>query len=199
MRIVITGTSGVGKTYLEQLLAAEYGFFQLPKTTSRDKRPQEIEGQGIKFASKTEINNNLKDFFFCLNYAGNIYCWENKDLQAHKDCTMAITMESLTDLIKLDLKFIPILLYLDQSHLDLLDKRIRKQLDYDKLNQKERIQADLKIKERLQLASKELAQIAKYIEIVNAANYGRSFLIKDDDTLYQEVIPYILSLQKIIT
>lgn len=198
MRIVITGTSGVGKTFLEELLASEYGFHQLPKTTSRNKRPNEIEGQGIKFAKKDEIQKMFDKFFFCLEYAGNIYCWEKKDLYEHDNCTMAITMESLPALLSLQLDFIPILLYLDRSHLDLLDHRIRKQLGYTDLTPQEKIAADLKIQERLNLANNELAQIDKYLKIIDKSAKGRAFLIKDDQTLYQEVIPYIMSLQEVI-
>ena len=62
-RIVITGTSGVGKTYLESLLHNDFGFIQLPKYTNRPKRPGEIEGNGIFFVEKNELVNSNNKYF----------------------------------------------------------------------------------------------------------------------------------------
>jgi guanylate kinase len=191
MRIAIAGTSGVGKTYLETILANKYKFVQLPKTTDRPKRPQEISGQGIFFKTRKEIESNFKQYFFSLEYAGHIYAWQNNDLLKSKNATVAITMEGLENLITKDLLFIPILLYIDQENLSFLEKRIKDQLNYKDLTPNERFEAEAKIIQRLNLAQKELININKYIEIVESVPNGKAFNIKDDNTIFNEVLPYI--------
>lgn len=195
MRIAITGTSGVGKTYLEQLLTKELGFVQLPKTTNRHKRPNEIDGQGIKFRSRNDIENEIDKYFFYLEYMENIYVWEKMDLKKNKNCTIAITLESMGRLLDLKLKFIPILLYIDVNNLSLIKKRIKRQLGYKDLSLIDKNEADIIINKRMELAHKESETINKYIELISKrSKKGRAFKIIDDTTLIKEVIPYIKSL-----
>lgn len=191
MRIAIAGTSGVGKTFLENILAEKYNFKQLPKTTDRKQRPHEIEDQGIFFKTRPEIEAHISEYFFTLEYAGHIYAWSEADLNSHKNCTVAITMESLMGLIQKDLNFIPLLLYIDKTNLKFLEKRIKNQLNYEYLEPQDKLKAREKIDERLELAKQELQTIDKYISIVESVSNGRAFQIKDDTTIYQEILPYI--------
>jgi|GEM_PF-3046304 len=194
MRIAISGTSGVGKTYLEKILAEKYNFKQLPKTTDRKQRPQEIEGQGIFFKTRAQIEKSLSEYFFTLEYAGHIYAWENSDLKRYNNCSVAITMESMSGLLAQNLNFIPILLYIDINNLNFLEQRIKNQLNFDSLNKLDQLDAQAKIEERLKLAKQELQDIKKYIEIVESVPQGKAFRIQNDETIYQEILPYIESL-----
>ena len=198
MRFVITGTSGVGKTFLENVLQEKYGFIQIPKYTDRPKRPNEIEGKGIYFVDRNELQRPNHNYFFKLSYIGNIYGWKVEDLRnaKNKNLTIAITMESLQSLLTKDLEFIPILLYTKLDQMDQLTARIKKQLDYDNLSPENKLKADQTIQKRLALAETETKNIDKYIKIVQGAKGGKAFNIISDDTLFTEVIPYIQSLIK---
>lgn len=194
MRIAISGTSGVGKTYLEKILAEKYIFKQLPKTTDRKQRPHEIEGQGIFFKTRAQIEKSLSEYFFTLEYAGHIYAWEKSNLKRYNNCSVAITMESVSGLLAKNLNFIPILLYIDKNDLNFLEQRIKNQLNFDSLNKLDQLDAQAKIEERLKLAKQELQDIDKYIAIVESVPKGKAFKIQNDDTIYQEILPYIESL-----
>lgn len=195
-RIVITGTSGVGKTYLESLLHNDYGFIQLPKYTNRPKRPGEIEGKGIYFVEKRELSNQDNKYFFSLDYSGYTYSWKNSDLKTYVDynLTMAITLESLSGLLNSEMGFIPIILYIDKNNIDLLIERIKLQLNYYNLKNNEKEDADRIIEKRILLAKKESNNIDKYLKNINEQNRGMAFKIIDDLTIPNQVIPYILSL-----
>ena len=195
-RIVITGTSGVGKTYLESLLHNDYGFIQLPKYTNRPKRPGEIEGKGIYFVKKRELSNQDNKYFFSLDYSGYTYSWKNSDLKTYVDynLTMAITLESLSGLLNSEMGFIPIILYIDKNNIDLLIERIKLQLNYYNLKNNEKEDADRIIEKRILLAKKESNNIDKYLKNINEQNRGMAFKIIDDLTIPNQVIPYILSL-----
>jgi guanylate kinase len=195
-RIVITGTSGVGKTYLESLLHNDYGFIQLPKHTNRPQRPGEVEGRGIFFVEKSELINSNNKYFFSLDYSGYTYSWKNSDLEANilNNVTMAITLESLSGLLDTNQGFIPIILYIDKNNIDLLIERIKLQLDYYNLNDVEKDEADKIIEKRINLAKEESTKIDKYLVNITTQNKGKAFKIIDDLTIPDEVVPYILSL-----
>lgn len=196
IRIAITGTSGVGKTYLESLLHNDYSFIQLPKYTNRPKRPGEVEGKGVFFVEKPELEKNSKNYFFSLDYIGYTYSWKTEDLKKYikHNVTMAITLESLYRLLNKNINFIPIILYVDQNNLDLLMERIKLQLDYYNLNKEGKYKSDIIIKNRIELAMVESLNIEKYLNLINRKNRGKAFKIAGDSTIQNEVIPYILSL-----
>jgi guanylate kinase len=195
-RIVITGTSGVGKTFLESLLQEDYGFIQIPKYTNRPKRPGEIAGKGIFFVDKDELEKHKDDYFFSLNYTGFTYSWKKSDLEKNinNNITIAITLEALPGLLEKNIGFIPIILYIDQNNIELLEERIKIQLDYFNLNKSEQKEADIIISKRLELAKKESQNIDKYLNSITKENKGRAFKITDDLTIPNEVIPYIIGL-----
>ncbi len=193
MRLAITGTSGVGKTFLETILHEKYNFEQLPKYTNRPQRPDEIEGKGIYFikdGSETTIATN-PEYFFHLEYMGFNYGWKKKDLekQQNRDLTIAITLESMPRLLKLNLGFIPILLYIRPENTNLLMQRLKNQLRYTDLVGQDKVTADFTISKRIKAAINETNRNQYYIRLVN--KIGMSFEIKDDQTIIDEVIPYI--------
>lgn len=196
MRIAITGTSGVGKTFLESLLSEKYGFIQIPKYTNRPKRPSEIEGKGIYFKTIEDLLMHKNEYFFMLEYMGYVYKWKKEDLDRYqnKNISIGITLESMSRIIDSKLDFIPILLYIDPSNIKFLEKRIKKQLDYINLTQDKKKEADTIISKRLDAVIIESKNINDYIDALSKTKYGKAFMIKDDSTLESEVIPYILNL-----
>lgn len=197
MKILITGTSGIGKTFLEECLAKNLRFYELPKTTDRKQRPTEKDSKAIKFKSRSEIESNLDLYFFKLKYLGYIYVWEKSDLQKHENLVMAVTLESMEKLLKMDLGFIPILLYVSPTNLKLLADRMKARYNYDSLKGQDLVDAKKMLRDRMTLAKIESVKIQKYIDVIPKYNkLGRAFEIKDDTTLFNEVIPYIKTLIK---
>lgn len=100
----------------------------------------------------------------------------------------------MNSLLARDLNFTPILLYIDSSNLGFLEQRIKNQLNFDSLNRQDKLEAEAKIAERLILAESELQNIDSYISIVESVKNGKAFQIQNDNTIFQEILPYIESL-----
>lgn len=193
MRLAITGTSGVGKTFLETMLHEKYDFIQIPKYTNRPQRPDEIEGKGIYFIKDgTEASiSKSPDYFFHLEYMGFNYGWKKFDLEKHsqQNITIAITLESLPRLLKLELGFVPIFLYIRPENNNLLMQRLKRQLKFNELSGHQKAEAEATISRRIKAAINESNRNQDYISLVNKT--GMSFEIKNDNTILEEVIPYI--------
>ena len=67
-----------------------------------------------------------------------------------------------------------------------------KREDFTKLYGDDKEKLEQKIESRLNLALKELENIKEYEKIV-LSHSGKVFLIKDNRTLYKEVIPWVLT------
>jgi len=172
---VITGTSGVGKTFLEEELEKRKITFQIPKYTDRPSRSGDILTKLICISSE-EFENNRRNFFFTLEYNGYNYGWKKDDLKK-EPVTLAITQESLENFLENNPNFLPILLEVGKNNLEMLRQRM--------VNRGEK---EDKIIKRLELTKEELKDIDKYRKIVK--NYqGLIFEIKNDQTIFEEVIP----------
>lgn len=197
---VITGTSGVGKTHLERELTINHDFYQLPKLTDRPARDEEKNTSSLISLSRDQFTQyEIEDqFFFRLDYRDNRYGWRKSDLSANRDknITLAITMESLPDFLLQNSSFIPVLLTVDPQNIDLISNRMLNRFDLTTKTLQQKMQINEDVEKRLQLAMQELSQIDKYIRIVEKYN-GHTFIIKDDTTLYQVVIPKILQIANV--
>lgn len=191
---IITGTSGVGKTHLEMVLKEKYGFFQLVKYTDRPQRQGENSGFGIGFLDRETLDEHDNEYFFTLYYAGFRYSWRKEDLENNKNnnITIAITLEATKRLLQEREDFIPIILNVEEKNFNLLIDRNKKKLDYDNLSPESKLLADRDIHERLDLARSEIKTIHEFEPLIEK-NHGKIFSIKNDQTLYDEVIPFILS------
>jgi guanylate kinase len=191
--IVIVGTSGVGKTFLEQELETQKISYQIPKYTNRESRPGENSTKTVCIPS-SEFENLLAndDFFFTLNYGGFKYGWKKSDLKLHHNlpATIAITLESLEGFLIKNPNFLAILLTINNNDLSLIEKRLYDRENIDLLSKNQLREIKLKISQRLSLARQELEQIENYKKIV-ISNGGRVFYIKDNQTIFSEIIPDI--------
>lgn len=188
MNLIITGTSGVGKSFLEEELQKTGKFYPLPKYTDRSLRPGEdpskiISLTNLIFQKLTSQNK----FFFTLSYSGHNYGWAKEDLNKFKNkfATLAVTLDSLFDFFKTDQSFLPILLDISIKDLSLLKKRLS--LRGDNPDQ---------IKARLSLARNEINNIQKYKTLVRK-HHGLIFNITDNQTIFNEVIPKVTSLPSV--
>jgi guanylate kinase len=191
---VITGTSGVGKTFLETELEKTGHFFQLPKYTDRLLRPGE---DPLKLVSLSFFDfdylQKQSAFFFTLEYHGHQYGWKTNDLKFNLSNTLAITLDSLKTFLSKNPGFIPILLTVDTARFSLLTDRLKSREHYSSLSVRDQAIIDQKIQERLVLAHQELQQIDQYISLVKS-HHGLAINIQNDQTIFSEVIPKILSL-----
>jgi guanylate kinase len=192
---IIAGTSGVGKTYLEEVLADKYDFYPLVKYMDREPRPGELDNPRVGFISTKEFLK-LKDsggFAFTLEYSGNNYGWKKSDIQSHFDQnkTIAITLDSLGDVFENLKGWIPVMLHIDKDSIDLIEERIKVRSDYKNLDKAQKEEVRKKIDKRVKMAKDELTKFGSYRDIIRKHN-GKIFTIKDDKTLFDEVIPYIL-------
>lgn len=175
--IVITGTSGVGKSFLEEELERQGLSFQIPKYTDRDRRPGE-NPQKLICLSREEFEKNRDSFFFTLKYGEFNYGWSKKDL-GKTPLTLAITQESLEEFMQKNPNFLPIWLTVDENNLGILEKRMKDRGDNEK-----------KIKERLKMTKQEIKNKNKY-ETVIKKYQGMIFEVKNNSTIFEEVIPQL--------
>ena len=173
--IVITGTSGVGKSFLEEELERRGLSFQIPKYTDRERRPIE-NPQKLISLSREEFEKNQDNFFFTLQYGEFNYGWSKKDLEK-TPLSLAITQESLEQFMQKNPNFLPIWLTVDENNLGILEKRMKNRGDSEE-----------KIKQRLKMARQEIKNKNKY-EAVIKKYQGMIFEIKDNSTIFEEVIP----------
>ena len=176
--LVICGTSGVGKTYLEEALEKKGISWQLPKYFDRENRPGERKDKNISL-SPLEWQRQKDKFFFTLGYSGFNYGWKRSDFPKDKRVSLAITLDSLKRFVIDNHGFIPILLWVNKENLVLLKKKMKARGDTDE-----------KIEQRLILANKEIDKEDYYRKVVTE-NGGIVVLIKNDRTIFDELIPEI--------
>lgn len=173
--IVITGTSGVGKSFLEEEMERQGLSFQIPKYTDRERRPGE-NPQKLISLSREEFDKNRDSFFFTLEYGGFNYGWSKKDLEK-APLTLAITQESLEEFMQKNQNFLPIWLTVDKNNLGILEKRMKNRGDSEE-----------KIKQRLEMTRQEIIDKKKYEKIIEKYQ-GMIFEIKNNSTIFEEVVP----------
>ncbi|KXK27340.1 MAG: Guanylate kinase [candidate division WS6 bacterium OLB20] len=187
IRIVAVGTSGVGKSYLEQTLKRELGFVPVPKITDRAARESEIGSTDIVFVSPKEFTEQKAggEFVFTLDYKGQQYGWRKDDFDAitasGQHPTMAITLESLPALLETDPRFVPVFLQITEAQLPMLEQRMQ-----------DRGEDEAQIQKRLELARSEIERFntPEYEQLVTDHG-GRVFVVESDDTIPGQVIPWI--------
>lgn len=193
MKFSVTGVSGVGKSFLAEQLLKQHNFYIPPKYTDRPLRPTEVGGVETVRIPLSEFTHHPEQFFFTLEYVGNHYGWRYSDLDAHADqhSIIGITIEATERLIKERDDFIPIFLGIDEDHLDLMRKRMEARENYANLEGEAKQKVKEKIDLRMKLDREELATSKNCIELVKKSG-GGYFEIKDDTTIFTEVIPFVL-------
>jgi guanylate kinase len=191
--LFITGTSGVGKSFLELELSKNDNFAFLTKYTDRPPRPTE-DPKIVTAISEEELANlkNNDKLIFDLHYAGHNYGWLKSDAEkySNKIITMNITLESVSDAIARIPNFPVLLLKIDISNFSLLENRLKKRENYEQLDQDQKHKIDKIIKERIDLAHQSYKEINKYADLIRSHN-GLVYDIIDDNTLFDIVIPGI--------
>lgn len=192
---VIVGITGVGKTFLELELQNKHGFYAWPKYTDREELRKEEEGAtNIVPILKEEFQTMLPDFIFTMKYLNNNYGWRRQDYAQNRDknITLAMTLENLANFMVKVPGFMPIMLHVELSNFGLIENRVRRRDGFENMTPEQQKFVNEKIQERLISARYDLEKFQFYQNIVNKYG-GKIFVIKDDNTIYNEVIPFILS------
>jgi guanylate kinase len=192
---VIVGITGVGKTFLELELQQKQGFYAWPKYTDREDLRQEEQGApNLVKVSKTDFQSMLSDFVFTMKYLNNNYGWRRQDYAQNRDknITLAMTLENLANFMVKVPGFMPIMLHVELSNFGLIENRVRRREGFDNLTPEQQKFVNEKVQERLISARYDLERFSFYQNIVNKYG-GKIFVVKDNNTIYEEVIPFILS------
>lgn len=179
--IVIAGTSGVGKSFLEKELFKLGLATPIPKYTDRPLRSGEDPKKLISVSGE-DFQKQQNNFFFTLKYGGFNYGWHKKDLSKNP-VSLAITQEGLEGFLEENSEFLPVLLVVAENNFLMLEKRMRA-----------RGESEEKIRERMELAREENKSREKYESVVKKYQ-GLVFEIKDDATIFEEVIPELAKRQ----
>lgn len=192
---VIVGITGVGKTFLELELQQKHGFYAWPKYTDRQDSRREEEGvPNLVKVSKEDFQSMLPDFIFSMKYLNNNYGWRRQDYAQNRDknITLAMTLENLANFMVKVPGFMPIMLHVELGNFGLIENRVRRREGFENLTPDQQKYVNEKVQERLISARYDLERFAFYQNIVNKFG-GKIFVINDDNTIYNEVIPFILS------
>lgn len=192
---VIVGITGVGKTFLELELQQKQGFYAWPKYTDREDLRQEEQGApNLVKVSKTDFQSMLSDFVFTMKYLNNNYGWRRQDYAQNRDknITLAMTLENLANFMVKVPGFMPIMLHVELNNFGLIENRVRRREGFENLTPEQQRFVNEKVQERLISARYDLERFSFYQNIVNKYG-GKIFVVKDNNTIYEEVIPFILS------
>ncbi len=82
--VIISGPSGAGKdTIMDEVIKEDKNVVHMVTTTSRPKRPGEVEGKDYYFVSRQEFERLIAEdaFIEWVEYRGNLYGGQKKHLQ----------------------------------------------------------------------------------------------------------------------
>lgn len=190
---VIGGISGVGKSFLESVMQKELGYSPNIKYTNRPYRSGEKETGLIVSLSDNEFDEMEHEFFPVIYQTGFRYGYRLKDMEENDKRTIAVPVKDILPHVNAASKeLIPIILIVEKGNLDLLVNRIKKREDFD--NKIKDIQQNIlkNIDERMEVALREIEQ-AEALRTEIEAKKGRIFYIQDDETIFNEVIPFVIN------
>ncbi len=106
--LILVGPSASGKTEAAKLLISKYNMKKLVTYTSRNMRPNEVQGVDYHFISVEDFEKKIKEDFFIeyVNYNGNYYGTSKEGLDSDKVVILEPTglkhyLEVAKDLVKI--------------------------------------------------------------------------------------------------
>ncbi|HSX27618.1 MAG TPA: hypothetical protein VLG25_02450 [Patescibacteria group bacterium] len=179
--LVVAGPSGIGKTYLAELLMTRFPgvFEQGDWYTTRQPRPNEVFTDRI-FVSESEFLKREKagQFFIAEKFHDNWYGLPNSLFQKNKHVIVNTWPGLIPRFIDKKGTLLLGLTVEPESSLNLLKARMAK-----------RGYTEKQMLERLELAQKDINDMNSVAS--NILQNGKIFTIKDNSTLGIEVIPWV--------
>src|SRR3989339_175374 len=195
---VITGPAGVGKSHLINELSKN-GLYPLEVYTDRTRRPSEERVTDRVYISVDEFNKSLNDFLYWFEFQGNRYGYKKDDIEKQRKLGRSICFNITPTHLKFLLERLPeaVTIYLNTpvEDFDLLFRRMVERDISPGDFEKDREKKVKKIESRLKSALSEAIDYGEIEKVFSLNPMSRSFVVKDDRTLYEEVLPYILGCQ----
>ncbi|MBN1162928.1 hypothetical protein JXA34_04265 [Patescibacteria group bacterium] len=192
---IVSGPSGVGKSHLINELSQK-GLYPLEVYTDRKRRPFEGEITDRVYLTHKEFTDSLADFLYWFEFQGNRYGYKTSDIETNrkksKSVVFNIPLTFLQDVLDKLPEAVVIHLDVDTDNFNMLYARmVARDLSGDE-TEDDKNQKLSKIKKRLDFAKKEIEEISDLGFITKHDPLSKVFVVKDNSTLYDEVIPYIL-------
>jgi len=219
---MLVGPSGVGKSHLAAELEKQ-GFPQLSRYVDRELRTEELNNLGdLVPLTVDEFSRQIvaNEFIYWFQLGQNRYGYKETDIRAAeaksvKGLTWVIPEENAVEVLKILPEVVTIYLYASKNTNRLMLERMLKRdqlLDYrnyfsipveavdELLNSEFKIAVEPttkakldKITQRLERNILEAEKVAQYKAESLRNPLARMFEIKDDRSLYTEVLPYMLA------
>ena len=158
--IVISGPSGSGKsTVIDALCKADETLRESVSVTTRNPRPNEVDGVDYHFRSKSEFEKYVTrdDFLEWAEYGGNFYGTLKSEIvaarEAGKDAILEIEVQGALQIRAQDLSpSRSLLIFIIPPALAILEKRLRRR----------KTESESEVNNRLAIAKSEVLEIEHY-------------------------------------
>ncbi|MDB5179343.1 MAG: Guanylate kinase [Patescibacteria group bacterium] len=176
--LVISGPSGIGKTYLVEQLK-EHGFLPVLMTTTRPPRPNEVPGVDYEFLERGEYDRATEetaDFFMNNEFFGHKYGIRRSAIERIWELGKVPVLAIYIQVVGQVIQAYPAAkrVYLVPAHVSLLQKRLRLRNGSDEPETSYRLE---KAKEELALI-RDLRYQALYDSIITVQDDGNESLIQ---------------------
>lgn len=179
--LVVTGPSGVGKTYLaEQLIKLHPKLFaSVQLYSTREPRPNERPTDRI-FISRKEFANKQRrrEFAFSGTFLGNQYGYTFASLKPHSKHLIVNAWPALIPELSLLPNIVLLGLTVDEESLPLLQQRMI-----------QRGNTLAHVRERTSIIQRDIQELERIRHLIE--DKGNVFTIKDDSTMSGLVIPWV--------
>lgn len=178
---VITGPSGVGKTYLADILLATRKYESAKVITTRKPRQSE-QAIDRTFVDMKAFETMLSKGQFVVHgtFHDNNYGYTNEALTTDEKSKIVNAWPALMPQFLSLPDVITVTLTIDPAERTLLYRRMA-----------ERGDSLVSIEQRKRIIEKDIQDIEKFRKQLEA--HGRIFMIKSDSTIHDEVVPWIQS------
>ncbi len=158
--IVISGPSGSGKsTVIDALCKADETLRESVSVTTRNPRPNEVDGVDYHFRSQSEFEKHVTqdDFLEWAEYGGNFYGTLKSEItavhEAGKDVILEIEVQGALQIRAQDLSpSRSLLIFIIPPSLAILEKRLRRR----------KTESESEVNNRLAIAKSEVLEIEHY-------------------------------------
>ncbi len=195
---VIAGPSGVGKSHLIHELTKR-GIYPLEVYTDRVRRPTEKVITDRVYLSRSEFDRAGEEFLYWFEFQGSRYGYKRSDIQRleqqNNSLCFNITPTHLPELLKVLPRAVVIFLMVKLENFGMLFERMVKREVSLKDSAGVKAVKMNKIRDRLDFARKEVDNYRNIQKVLSGNPLGRIFVVRNNDTLYEEVLPYILKLK----
>lgn len=180
--LILSGPSGIGKSYLEKYLCQNHNFQRILSTTTRSQREGEIDGQDYNFITEFEYKEREKEGKF-ITSVFNLNAWYGfekslvEQIQAKGNIPTTVCIPQIID------QFVhhypnTIAIYLLPESDELLEKRMRQRGDSPE-----------KIAQRLKYAHEEIEEYRRktqfYKKELTVTEHNFDYVVSEIMQLYQ--------------